>query len=310
MYVSSRCAAELIPLVPQRPHSSDRSPEKVALRFEGAEITYAALDERVRRLATLLRAERGIQPGDRVAYLGFNGPLVLELLFACACLGAIFAPLNWRLAPAEHRTILLDCAPKILVVDPQFHASLADIGKGLSSVAIVGQEDLLAAAAAAGGTDSPAAGDRSLPLLLVYTSGATGRPKGVVLTHEALFWNAVDSIAAHDMTSADHVLTVLPMFHVGGLNIHTTPALHAGACVTIHRRFDSTQALRAIAEDRPTLFLAVPQVSLAMTNHPEWASTDVSSLRLVATGSSIVPEAVMRPWLERGVPVTQVYGLT
>jgi acyl-CoA synthetase (AMP-forming)/AMP-acid ligase II len=100
------------------------------------------------------------------------------------------------------------------------------------------------------------------------------------------------------------------MFHVGGLNIHTTPALRAGACVTIHRRFDPTQALRAIAEDRPTLFLAVPQVSLAMTAHPEWSSTDISSLRIVTTGSSIVPEAVIRPWLQRGVPVTQVYGLT
>src|SRR5206468_11036444 len=94
------------------------------------------------------------------------------------------------------------------------------------------------------------------------------------------------------------------------LNIHTTPALRAGACVTIHRRFDPTQALRAIAADRPTLFLAVPQVSLAMTAHPDWPATDVSSLRLVTTGSSIVPEAVIRPWLERGIPVTQVYGLT
>src|SRR5262249_36586501 len=113
-----------------------------------------------------------------------------------------------------------------------------------------------------------------------------------------------------DMTSADHVLTVLPMFHIGGLNIHTTPALRAGACVTIHRRFEPAQALQAIAKDRPTLFLAVPQVSLAMTTHPDWSSTDVSSLRIVTTGSAIVREAVIRPWLQRGVPVTQVYGLT
>jgi fatty-acyl-CoA synthase len=147
-------------------------------------------------------------------------------------------------------------------------------------------------------------------VLLVYTSGATGRPKGVLLSQEALFWNAVNSISAHDLTSADHVLTVLPMFHVGGLNIHTTPALHAGACVTLHRRFEAKHALRAIAEDRPTLFLAVPQVSLAMTGDPDWLSTDVSSLRLVAMGSSTIPQVAIRPWHERGIPVTQVYGLT
>jgi fatty-acyl-CoA synthase len=288
-------------------HQADRRPKNVALRFEGAEITYAALDARVRRLATALRAEYGVQSGDRVAHLGFNGPVVLELLFACARLGAILAPLNWRLAPAEHRMILLDCSPKVLVVDLQFRPSIDNLANALGSVAIVGEDDLLAAATSA---NAPAAGNRSLALLLVYTSGATGRPKGVVLTQEALFWNAVDSIAAHDMTSADHVLTVLPMFHVGGLNIHTTPALHAGASVTIHRRFDPAQALRAIAEDRPTLFLAVPQVSLAMTAHRQWASTDVSSLRFVTTGSSIVPEPVIRPWLQRGVTVTQVYGLT
>jgi acyl-CoA synthetase (AMP-forming)/AMP-acid ligase II len=286
---------------------ADRSPNNIALRYDGAEITYAAFDERVRRLATTLIAEYGLQPGDRVAHLGFNGPLVLDLLFACARIGAILAPLNWRLAPAEHRMILLDCAPKVLFVDRQFRASIDGFADALANVAIVNVEDIFAPAT---GSDPPVAGERSQALLLVYTSGATGRPKGVVLTQEALFWNAVDSIAAHDMTSADHVLTVLPMFHVGGLNIHTTPALRAGACVTIHRRFEPAQALRAIAEDRPTLFLAVPQVSLAMTSHPDWSSTDVSSLRFVTTGSSIVPDAVMRPWLQRGVPVTQVYGLT
>src|SRR5947199_10872231 len=98
-------------------HHADRNPRNVALRYDGAEITYAALDERVRRLAALLAGDYGLRPGDRVAHLGFNGPLVLDLLFACARLGAIYAPLNWRLAPAEYRTILLDCAPKVLVVD-------------------------------------------------------------------------------------------------------------------------------------------------------------------------------------------------
>src|SRR5262245_59149577 len=135
-------------------HHADRSPNKVALRFEGAEITYAAFDEHVRRLAATLHDQSGVQRGDRVAHLGFNGPAVLELLFACARLGAIFAPLNWRLASAEHRMILLDCAPRVVVVDLQFRPAVENIASALGSMAIVGEEDLLAAATTA---DPPAA---------------------------------------------------------------------------------------------------------------------------------------------------------
>jgi fatty-acyl-CoA synthase len=245
-----------------------------------------------------------VTAGDRVAYLGFNHPLVLELLFACARLGAIFVPLNWRLAPPEHREILRDCSPKVLFAGAELRAQAGEIG---ASVETVGTDAVELPPA-----PSPAFPpvEPSAPALLVYTSGATGRPKGVLLTQEALSWNARNSIAAHDLTSVDHVLTVLPMFHVGGLNIHTTPALAAGARVTLHTRFDAEATLRAIAADRPTLLLVVPQVSLAMTNHPAWHSTDLSSLRLVTTGSSIIPAAVIRAWHERGIPVTQVYGLT
>jgi fatty-acyl-CoA synthase len=295
-----------------------RDPRKVAVRCDGAEIPYAALDERVGRLAAVLAADRGVGPGDRVAYLGLNDPIVLELLFACARIGAIFVPLNWRLAAPELASILTHSAPKVLLVEAGFREPVDGIRGGLGSLTLLAiggppaegwldHDELLSISR---DREPPAAGDPAAPVLLVYTSGATGLPKGALLTQQALAWNAANSIAAHDMTSDDHVLTVLPMFHVGGLNIHTTPALRAGACVTLHRRFDPARALGAIAADRPTLFLAVPQVSLAMTRHPDWPSTDVSSLRLVTTGSSIVPEVVIRPWHERGIPVTQVYGLT
>ncbi len=112
------------------------------------------------------------------------------------------------------------------------------------------------------------------------------------------------------MTADDEILTAAPMFHVGGLNIHTTPALHAGATVTVHRQFDPGLALEEIHRVRATLFVAVPTMSLAMAAHPSWAATEIGSLRCVATGSTLVPHAAIRPWLDRGVPVVQVYGLT
>jgi fatty-acyl-CoA synthase len=114
----------------------------------------------------------------------------------------------------------------------------------------------------------------------------------------------------HDLTSADHVLTTLPMFHVGGLNIQTLPALHAGATVTLQARFDVEATLAAIAERRPSLAVLVPAQLAALIGHPAWAETDLSSLRAITTGSSIVPVPLIEAIHARGVPVIQVYGST
>ena len=131
--------------------------------------------------------------------------------------------------------------------------------------------------------------DLSSPLLIVYTSGTTGRPKGAVLRQEALVWNAVMSQHMHDMTAADHVLTVLPLFHVGGLNIQTTPALQLGATVTLHPRFAPDATLDAIARDRPTLTVLVP-ADHAGGDRASGCETDISCLRALTTGSTQVPQ--------------------
>ena len=295
------------------------SPAKVAVFFEERAITYADLWGVVARLAGALAGGLGVRPGDRVAHLGLNSPDFLALLFACARTGAILVPLNWRLTPAEHAAMLADAEPRAIVAEPDFQAHVDRVPGLPRTVAKVAlgpaapegwrcRDDLLAAAHAAAPPPAGAAG--AAPVLMVYTSGTTGRPRGAVLTQEALLYNALDALAAHDLTSGDHVLTCLPMFHVGGLNIQTTPALYAGATVTLMRRFDAGEALRLIGAGRPTLLLAVPTVAHAMASHPAFARTDLGSLRCLATGSTVVPEAVMRPWLERGVAVTQVYGMT
>jgi fatty-acyl-CoA synthase len=152
--------------------------------------------------------------------------------------------------------------------------------------------------------------DFSAPLLIVYSSGTTGRPKGAVLRQEALLWNGVMSQHMHALTAGDHVLTVLPLFHVGGLNILTTPALHVGATVTLHARFAPGPMLDALAVDRPTLTVLVPSTIQALIEHPGWGETDVSSLRAVTTGSTQVPQPLIDAVEARGVPVLQVYGST
>ncbi len=123
-------------------------------------------------------------------------------------------------------------------------------------------------------------------------------------------WNAVMSQHMHDMTAADHILTVLPLFHVGGLNIQTTPALQLGATVTLHPRFTPDATLEAFAKDKPTLTVLVPATMQAVIEHPRWAATDPTCLRALTTGSTQVPQGLVDAFTARGVPVLQVYGST
>ncbi len=294
------------------------SPEKAALRFAGQTYDYAAFEARIGKLARMLKDELKLAAGDRVAHLGYNSVEMLELLFACARIGAIMVPLNWRLAAPEHAWILNNCGPSALLAEADFTVVIDSIAGELPAAMILVNYDKTPAAGwlsyqgllAEAETAVGPGGGGERPLLIVYTSGTTGKPKGTVLTQEALFYNALNSVAVHDMSSQDHVLSVLPMFHVGGMNVQTTPALYMGATVTLHARFDPDAFLNSVAADRPTVSLAVPAVTQALIQHPDWAETDLSSLRLVSTGSSTVPEALIRPWLDRGIALTQVYGLT
>ena len=293
------------------------TPDKAATIFEGETLGYAAFSARIAQAARALKAEFGVGRGDRVAILSLNRPDYLVLLYACARLGAILVPLNWRLAVAEQLFILSDASVKVLVLEQAFAEVLPALTTSLPDAAIVGLDfapprgvafDVLLSRAHGDGRNPHT--DLSCPLLIVYTSGTTGRPKGAVLRQAALLWNGVMSQHMHGLTSDDHVLTVLPFFHVGGLNIQTTPALHHGATVTIHARFTPDATLSAIERDRPTLTVLVPATIQAVTDHPAWATTDLSSLKAVSTGSTIVPPHLIDRIVARGVPVLQVYGST
>ena len=271
-------------------------------------LSFAGLLASAEALAADLR-QRGVGPGDRVAWLGHNHPQLIALLFGLARLGAVLVPLNHRLAAAEWAAVLADCTPRLLVHD----ASFADAAHALCA----GTDRPAAEATArlpgpgAGGTlpdDSTGPLDR--PALLVYTSGTTGTPKAAVHTQGNLLANMAIAAQVQGMSADDTVLTVLPLFHVGGLCIQTLPALSVGATVLLHSRFDPTATLRAIAHDRPSLTLQVPATLQALTAHPDWASTDLSCLRAVWAGSSLLPPEPLKAFMARGVPVSNVYGST
>lgn len=263
----------------------------------------------VERMAAGLHGQ-GIGQGDRVAWLGFNHPGQLVLLWALARLGAVFVPLNHRLSPAEWAAVLADCSPRLLVHDAAWCEQARALGAWPGSMAHerVCAVDALARVSAEPAPSHPE--DATQPLLLVYTSGTTGHPKAAVHTQANLLANMAIAGQVQALSEQDVVLTVLPLFHVGGLCIQTLPALAAGAQVLLMARFDPGATLQSIAQDRPTLTLQVPATLQALVSHPSWSTTDVSSLRAVWAGSSVLPPAPLQAFLDRGVPVCNVYGST
>lgn len=289
------------------------APKRVAIRFAGEDITYGEMNARVRQAHGRL-ASLGVGAGDRVAFLGFNNPEMLALLFACARMRAMLLPLNWRLAVPEHARILADCAPRAVLVEAAFLGHAEPLREKSADVHWLALEEAPGwrnwASILASSPQPSMCADEGAAALLCYTSGSTGVPKGAMLTQGALFWNAINSAHMHDLTSADRVLTTLPMFHVGGLNIQTLPALHAGASLSLHAKFDPADAIEAIERDRISLAVFVPAQLTAMMEHPRWPSADLSSLRMITTGSTIVPQEFVRRVHARGTPVIQIYGST
>ncbi|WP_287496613.1 AMP-binding protein [Pandoraea sp. CB10b_02] len=296
------------------------TPGRLALRCgtgnDAQQTDYAALWRRIERVGGHLRETWRIAPGDRVACLGLNDELQIALLFACARAGAIFLPLNFRLAVPELAAIVRHAGVRVLWFDAMHRAAARQIRHALEQTpiadlpppAIAPIEGLIAVPSAKPVEYPEVAADA--PVLLAYTSGTTGEPKGALHTQAGLLANAHASWWAHDMSAADHVLSTLPMFHVGGLCIQTLPALLRGASVTLHPRFDPAAWLADVAAHRPTLSLMVPATMRAVQLHPQWAATDLSSLRGVMAGSSVVPMSAIEAFHARGIPLGQVYGAT
>lgn len=280
----------LNPLADRIAAQIERRGDAPALVFGAQVLSYRALGALIGAARAELRHDE-VPRGGFVGWLGLNAPEMLAMLLACAREGLVFVPLNWRLAPAELAAIVR-------------HAGLSVL-KGTAEMAPLRLQVLAQVAA-----DEPAEPARPGDVMLVYTSGTTGEPKGAMHTQAAMVANLVAAIAVQGLTEAERVLSVLPLFHVGGLCIQTLPALAAGAVVNLHARFDPAAWLRDVETWRPSTSLLVPAVMRALVEHPAWPTTDLSSLRFVNSGSQVVPAHLIDAFQGRGVPVAQVYGST
>ena len=293
-----------------------QTPDRPALTFEGVTRSYAVMNRDVDRLAAALRAG-GVCRGDRIGFLGLNAPIYFDLLFAAARLGAIFVPLNFRLTGPELDYIVNDAGIHTLVVDGP-HRPVIDAIRGSLCCRLY----LSADGAAEGWTPVTTFVGDTAPLasgepaddddiaVIMYTSGTTGRPKGVMLTHGNLWWANINATLSTDISERDVSVVMAPLFHIGGLNVTPLVAWQKGAHVLLHRNFDPARFIADVAAYRVTTTFAVPAMLLFIAQQPNFETADLSSLRLISCGGAPVPEPLLRLYNARGIPVNQGYGLT
>ncbi|MDY7102566.1 MAG: long-chain fatty acid--CoA ligase [Actinomycetota bacterium] len=286
------------------------SPGAVAvIGDDGVEITYAALDERCRRTADVLEAW-GVGRGDRVAYLGQNDPALYDVLFAATSLGAVFVPLNWRLATPELAYIVGDCGAGLLVHAADHAGPAAELAAGRDGLRAAGLDELAAAAAEAPGRRRDEVIGLDEPAAIIYTSGTTGRPKGATLTHGNITWNCVNVLIDTGLASTDRSLVCAPLFHVAALNMISMPAFMTGGTVRVMAGFEPGAVLAEIERLGVTTMFGVPAMFAAMAQHPAWETTDLTCLTRALCGGAPVPLALIETYQQRGIGFLQGYGMT
>ena len=300
-------------------HHATRAPDKAITVFDGETTTYAEMAGRAAALAGGL-SERGVGPGDVVALLSYNCPEFLETIFAANYLGAIAMPINWRLAAPEVRYILEHSGARALVCDESLLGLADDATKGIedtivracvSSVAADGWTTLPDLRASSNGVPRvPAAADDIHRLM--YTSGTTGRPKGVMITHANLAWKNLAHVTEFGFTSAELGLACGPLYHVGALDLTTTSLIAAGATTIIHRSFEASAVVDELERSRVTTVWLAPAMVNAIMALPDIEQRDLSSVRVVINGGEKMPIPLIER-VQRVFPsawFADAYGLT
>ncbi|MDP9792358.1 fatty-acyl-CoA synthase [Catenuloplanes nepalensis] len=285
------------------------SPGRVALVHAGHATTYAELAVRVDRLARRMRAA-GVQPGDRVAYLGPNHPTFVETMFATYAAGGIFVPLNVRLAAPEIDYMLGHSGARLLIHAPECAPVVRACPRvsGLIAVALADYDTWLASGDAGGPPEAEVAPDD--PACILYTSGTTGRPKGAVLTHGNVVWNTFNLLVGVDVAGDEVTLLSAPLFHVAALHQCLLPTILKGGCGVIMPAWDVDGAYDLIARHRVTWMFGVTAMYAALASSPRWPDADLTSIRRLLIGGSAVPEALVRAYQRRGLIFCQGYGMT
>ena len=266
-------------------------------------LTYAELYRETLAACQALKSH-GVGRGDRVAIFAQNDVRFFPLFFAAARLGAITVPLNWRLSAPELEGILADCDPKVMYVDGRFpeeavprHSNTVHLDSLLKQSAT--EKEIPAA-------DIP----EDAPAAIFYTGGTTGTPKGAILTHKSIHWNAVNTTCGWSLSPDDVAPVFTPLFHTGGLNVFATPMLMLGGTTILSRSFDPEQALNLIEKERCTILFLVPTMYHMVKESPTFNPDKLRRLKIMISGGAPCPRPLFEAYWSHGLPLRQGYGLT
>ena len=305
---------------------ADRTPNKLAMvdQFSQRRYTYGEMNTRTARLATYLRDEWGVQAGDHIAILAKNCSEFFEFQFACVKLGAVMLPLNWRLAVPELLYILKDADAIGLLYDGEFADRIPDLMSG-ADIAHVLRIDYNGAAPADDHPEYEAAlasaradvvmhpqTTHDTPMTIMYTSGTTGHPKGVMITHGMTFWNMVNISTPALLSGESTHYVVLPLFHTGGLNLYANPLFHHGGTNIIAREYDPGLTLKTLSDPDlgVTHFFGVPAIYLFLSQHEDFDQTDLGSIKSWGCGGAPMPAALLSKYARRNIIIQLGFGMT
>ena len=278
------------------------TPDRIALVSveTGERITYAELDARTERAAATLRAI--LQPGDRFGLLAYNCVEFLELFFAAGRAGVIVVPLSTRATLNELEHIARDCEMKVLFYGDEF--------RELSCQLPVASCQHVSDRRNSTGNWPLATGNSEITYCLLYTSGTTGKPKGVMIPKRQLYWNGYNTVINWGLREDDVSPIFTPLYHAGGLAAFCIPIFCAGGTIVLHKSFDVSEVWRTIEKERCTVVLGVPTIWKLLMDAPEFASVDLSHVRWLISGGAPLPQYIIDAYQKRGVVFKQGYGMT
>ena len=285
------------------------SPDHVALINASTNemIDYRTLDERASKWAQYMY-DNGIKKEDRVVFISTNHTVCFELLFACGKIGAVFVPLNWRLSPSEITAIVGNCTPSLLLYKNGFQSLVPDLPRSCHRNCI---DDVMKEVYS---QENTAALSTNLlpsdPWMMIYTGGTTGSPKGVVLSHQSITSNALNTVVSWNLSQDDCTITYLPTFHTGGLNALSIPLLMVGGKVVIAERFEPNQAIQALNEYGCTIVLLVPTMYHLLMENKVFSHTPFPKMKVFLSGGAPCPGKVYEFFKGKGIPFKEGYGLT
>lgn len=278
-------------------------------------VSYGEWNANANRTARFFLHSFDINPGDRVAVLAKNRIEYLDVWFALGKIGGILQNLNWRLSERELAGLIADAQPSVLVYD----ATCADLADSLtrdSKLQTVAFDDPFPGSRRFNERDSLFGENISVelspeaPWVICYTGGSTGLPKGALLSHRAIFSNALNTVFSWGINADDVALLNAPLFHTGGLNVLTAPLVCAGGTTVVTGGFDVNETFDAVESGGVTVFFGVPTMFIEMQRHPRWATADFSRVRFVISGGAPCPQPVFEAFWEKGVEFKTGYGLT